>query len=438
MTTLQHDISPERVVVINDASVAKGGATGLAMLSIRLMRARGLAVTLICGDAGEAEELADLGVEVLALGQSRLLSAGKLTAMRKGLYNAEAVALVAEYVDRRDTQGTIYHVHGWAQILSPALFQALRPVAPRVITHAHDMFLACPNGVYMDFRAGKPCERVPLSRDCWRTNCDKRAYSQKLWRCARSGRLRRSFDQRMDWGPVALIHPGMTEMLARGGVTPSRLKVVRNPAAPWTEQRIKAEDNTKLVFVGRVDQEKGVDPLAKAAAEAGVTMTFVGDGPRREPLAKAHPSFEFPGWLDAAGIGAHARSARALVMPSVHPEPFGLVAAEASMSGLPVILSQTALMAQDITSGGLGLTYDPADPAGLRTALAQMAAMEAAEVARISTRAFAQDHKIAQSPSDWIDSLLALYQTMLSRVGPEQGDNDPFAPEVANPEPEEA
>ena len=35
-----------RIVILNDASVARGGATGLALLSIRLLRARGFEVTL--------------------------------------------------------------------------------------------------------------------------------------------------------------------------------------------------------------------------------------------------------------------------------------------------------------------------------------------------------------------------------------------------------
>lgn len=39
-------------------------------------------------------------------------------------------------------------------------------------------------------------------------------------------------------------------------------------------------------------------------------------------------------------------------MASRYPEPFGLVAAEASMSGLPVILSDTAFLAEEVEKLG--------------------------------------------------------------------------------------
>src|SRR5262245_17529425 len=104
---------PQKIVVINDASVARGGATGLALLSIRLMRARGLAVTYICGDAGQNEELAALGVDVVSLGGRHLLAQGKLSAFVGGLYNEQARRMLAQWISANDTPDTIYHVHGW-------------------------------------------------------------------------------------------------------------------------------------------------------------------------------------------------------------------------------------------------------------------------------------------------------------------------------------
>ncbi|WP_444430903.1 hypothetical protein ACTTAM_08565 [Rhodobacter capsulatus] len=41
-----------KVVILNDASVARGGATGLALLQARLLRARGLAVVFASADRG--------------------------------------------------------------------------------------------------------------------------------------------------------------------------------------------------------------------------------------------------------------------------------------------------------------------------------------------------------------------------------------------------
>lgn len=405
---------PDRVVVINDASVARGGATGLALLSAQLLRRRGLSVTFVCGDAGEAAALTALGIDVVALGAARLLDARRSVAMVNGVWNRAAHQVISRMVFECDTPRTVYHVHGWAQILSPALFAALRPVAPRVITHAHDMFLGCPNGAYMDFRRDTVCDRVPLSVPCVATNCDSRSYAHKLWRVGRHVALQYGFDQRLGWGPVAMIHPAMRVLLERAGLPPHRLVTLRNPASPWRAERIRAEANRGVVFVGRLETGKAVDRLAEAAASTDTPLTIIGDGTQRDQLQARFPQATFCGWLDREAIWRRAAAARALVMPTLLPEPFGLVAAEASLSGLPVILSDRALLAAEVRAGGLGLSYAAADPAGLANALRRLNDMEDAEVARISERGFGRAAPLCSTPEGWIDEMLALYAGQLS------------------------
>ena len=69
-----------------------------------------------------------LGVEIVALGSKRLLSGGALTALTRGVYNRAAADMVARWIAANDRPSTVYHVHGWAQILSPSLFAAIAPV----------------------------------------------------------------------------------------------------------------------------------------------------------------------------------------------------------------------------------------------------------------------------------------------------------------------
>lgn len=416
---MTYDARPERVVVINDASVARGGATGLALLSARMLRARNVPVTLICGDTGESSDLRALGVEIISMGFKRLNDTKPLTAMTQGLWNRMAHERVSRYVFEQDTPRTVYHVHGWAQILSPALFAALRPVAPRVMVHAHDMFLGCPNGVYMDFRRGEVCQRVPLSTACVFTNCDKRSYLQKLWRVSRHTFLQYGFDHRLGWGPVAMIHPAMRAPLERAGIPAERLQTVRNPATPWCDVRIRAEQNKGVVYVGRLETEKGVMVLAEVARQCGIPLTVIGDGPERERLAREYPEVELPGWLDRDAIGRRAAQSRALVMPSLVPETFGLVAAEASLSGLPVIVSDSALISAEVAGGSLGLSYPVQNADGLGEALREISVMPDAKVRDISERGFDRRNSFASSPDAWIDQLLHLYADMLQSGLPE-------------------
>lgn len=288
-------------------------------------------------------------------------------------------------------------------------------MAPRSFVHAHDMFLACPNGVYMDYRKGEVCTRRPLSLDCIATHCDKRAYHHKLWRIARQAALRRTFDTSLNWGGVFQIHPDMQPRLERGGI-PSRLcRTLRNPAAPFSETRIPAEDNTGFLYVGRLESDKGVLKLAQAARRAGVDVTFVGDGDGRGRIEAEFPEFPVTGWKSRDEIGEIAERARALVMPSLHPEPFSLVLPEAVHAGLPVLVAQTALVAREIEQNGLGFAFDASDDASFDAALNRIKTAPRDTIRDMSVHGFSGALRLALTPDAWGDALLEAYQGVVER-----------------------
>ena len=60
----------ERLVIVNDFSVARGGATALALLEAELFARRGLPITFIAGDAADNPDLQQLGVSMVGSGSS--------------------------------------------------------------------------------------------------------------------------------------------------------------------------------------------------------------------------------------------------------------------------------------------------------------------------------------------------------------------------------
>ena len=408
-----HRASPiDRVVILNDATTARGGATGLALLSIRLLRARGVAVTYIVGDDGESDELEALGVEIVAMGGKQLVAERRLTALTRGICNTRAEAGVAEWIAGNDTPRTIYHVHGWSKILSPSIFSALRPVASRTYTHAHDYFLACPNGAYMDYPHEAPCTRVPLGLSCLGTNCDKRSYPQKLWRSARRVALDKARGP-ASWRPTIMIHEAMAPAMERAGYDSQNLVALRNPAGAFSSERVRAEDNSLFCFIGRVEREKGIEDALAAAAKAGVRLRVIGDGPLREELAARWPDVEFTGWASRDQVSELVRDARCVVVPSRYPEPFGLVIAEAAQSGIPVIVSDTALLAADVANLGLGLSTTTRDIDAFAAAMERIRDLPRDEIESMSRRGFAGTSRLASTDEAWADGLMALYETSL-------------------------
>jgi glycosyltransferase involved in cell wall biosynthesis len=401
----------ERIVVINDSSVAKGGATGLALASALALRRRGLAVTLLTGDSGANEELAAAGIEVVALGQDRLMSSPMHKVLLAALYNRAAKDMISAWIARNDTPGTVYHLHGWAQILSPSVFQALKPVSERLVLSAHDFFLVCPNGAYAFLNSGAVCPLVPMSAACIGANCDRRSYAHKLWRVARQAVRQSVFDLKRHAPPVLAIHEAMRSFLVRGGLPEGAVRTVPNPVRPFLSERAPAETNREFLFIGRLEDGKGPDLAAAAARRAGVTLRIIGDGPMREALERDYPEVIFSGRKSWEEIGPLARQARALVMPSRYPEPYGLVAAEALWSGLPVIAADTAFLAPDIVAAQAGLSAPPRDEAALAAAMSQL--MSDAVARSMSLNAFERTRSIGLSPDAWVSALLDAYEERL-------------------------
>lgn len=412
----RHTTVIRRIVIVNDISTPKGGATALALLSAYAFRARGFAVTYLTGDAGDNAALRDAGVDVVPLGQDRLLSGSKARALVNGLYNRAAYRLASEWIAHHDTPNTVYHLHGWAQILSPAIFHALQPVANRLILSAHDFFLACPNGSFSFLKTGEVCGLTPMSVPCIRAQCDRRSYSQKLWRVARQA-VQRAFYDRHRSPPVLAIHESMRPFLMRAGIPNGAIESLPNPVTPWSATRIDAERNDEVLFVGRLEGTKGPDLAAAACTVAGATLRCIGEGVLRDDIAQRFPTVRLEGRLSPDAIADHARRARLLVMPSRYPEPYGLVAAEAALSGIPVLAPSTAFLTQDLVTAGAGLAIDPRDTPTFAHAIRSILDDDA-RTAAMSRAAFAMTGTIALSPDQWIDRLLAHYTTRLQSSHP--------------------
>ncbi|KUO57838.1 MAG: hypothetical protein APF78_02300 [Sphingomonadales bacterium BRH_c3] len=401
---------PDPIIIINDASKPVGGATSLALLSARLFAESGYEVVYVTGDSGEAHDL-PANVEIVALGGSPLLSLPFLERIEKGLFNRRAYDFTRQVIRKFDSPNAVYHLHGWAQILSPSVLYALASVEGRLVIHAHDFFHACPNGTFFNFRQESVCSLQPMSIACMSTNCDKRSKSQKTFRVARMAVKRRLLDLATTDALVAAIHPFMIEWLQKAGIAEDRIRVVRNPVKPFRTSRVKAEQNSDLFFIGRVEQEKGVELAAEAAHQAGRQLRIIGDGSDRPRLAKKFPDIAWEGWCSHAQIAELVKSARGLIMPSRLPEPFGLVALEALQCGVPLIAFADSFVAREAAE--MGCAFLAADRQAGSLAKAVQKLDDDAAVESASHKAFDCTMALSCTHEGWRDELLALYDELL-------------------------
>lgn len=408
-------VLPDRVVLISDLSEPRDGPSVIALKTAETLIERGIGVEYFCGDFGQNAELARCGIGIHAVGADDLRSSSFATAVVQGLYNRIAAHKLNALVLLHDTPGTLYHVHNWSKILSPSIFDALRPVMDRVILTAHDYFLACPNGGYFHFQRGVPCSEKPLSLSCLLANCDRRSRLEKAWRVIRDVERRLMTDFAGSGATVLAVHEAMVPALQRGGIPTQCIRVLRNPVQPWSKKRVHVEDNSAFLFVGRLEHDKGVLLLAEAARDARVPVTFVGEGALGSKISTIYPEAELAGFKDRTELKELAEKARCVVVPTRSRETFSLVAYEALTSGIPVIISDFAATREEIVAQGVGLSCNPYEPGGLSRSLAQMAKNNEM-LKTMSRKAFDERETLAPSREAWDLSLLEIYAAQIEKA----------------------
>ena len=137
--------------------------------------------------------------------------------------------------------------------------------------------------------------------------------------------------------------------------------------AAWRSSLGYGEQETVVLFFGRLVREKGLDIFTSVIAEARargrrLRPLIVGDGPARGWLAERLPNARFLGHLAGPALGATVAAADILVNPST-TEAFGNVNLEAMASGVAVVSAQVASATALIADGLSGWLVPPADVA---------------------------------------------------------------------------
>jgi len=252
----------------------------------------------------------------------------------------------------------LIHCH-WAVDETLAFLRDLPSSCPPVIVSFHTFEPVCPLKTHVT-PAGKLCDQVP-GTVCLRQGCR----SPRKW-MLHDVPLRRLRAVSKSRAALYLAHNReLVALVRRAGYDPVQellLGIAREPGAQAPHPRPPV-----LLFAGRLRPEKGVALLVASLEEVFRTVPdaeirIAGDGPEAEPLKQAAARFgtrvRFLGPLPPAELDLEFARARAVVMPSLWKENFGLVGVEAMAFGTPVLAPPVAGIRDWLRPGVNGLAIE--------------------------------------------------------------------------------
>ena len=267
-----------------------------------------------------------------------------------------------------------------------ALEMGLGQVAP-IVKFMHGYFGTCVSGLKMhafprpvvcDRTFGPACVALYLPRRCGRLSPLALVGG---WRWARAQRS--SFNA---YAAMVVASEHMRREYVRHGYEAARIHVnALFPTHAGDAGVSPAPADAHVMFLGRMTALKGGDLLIHAVDRARsrlgrpIRLTMIGDGPQRqdwEALAgHLRVPCTFAGWVSGADRWTLLRNASLVALPSLWPEPFGLVGLEAGALGVPAVAMDVGGIGQWLTDGVNGIAVPtPASEVRFSDALASLLA----------------------------------------------------------------
>lgn len=176
---------------------------------------------------------------------------------------------------------------------------------------------------------------------------------------------------RMD--AVIAVSPTLKKRIEEMGVPQEKLSYISNgvDTGEFYPAPVDFPIPKRILWVGRMSKEKGLDVLIKAMKEIlrevpQAQLTLVGDGPEREVIEQMIEEYHLTRHIYLEGFQSHRevskyfRESHIFVLPSIR-EGFPLVILEALASGLPCVASNVGGVKVVIEEGLNGYLVSPSN-----------------------------------------------------------------------------
>ena len=313
----------------------------------------------------------------------------------------------------------VVHCHNTFPVISPSVYWAAAAEGVPIVQTLHNYRLACLNG-YL-FRDGAVCEDC-LGRAPWRGVCRACYRGSRLQSAAVAAMLlvhRALGTYRRKVSLYVALTDFAKDKFAAAGLPADKIAVKPNAlvvshggkrvgrSATMESPDGKMDDAFRIVCIGRLSREKGVDVLLRAwailfggnkaqneragprqapgnALTAGsdqappASCMIVGDGPERESLERLSASLgisasvRFSGIIPRSEALSELARSNLLVLPSTCYEQFSTTVLEAMRAGIPALVSDCVVNSTLLRDGVTGRFFESGNPDSLANALREL------------------------------------------------------------------
>lgn len=236
----------------------------------------------------------------------------------------------------------------------------VRDWAGPIVASLHNFRPLCPSGSLV--RELKPCFECPDAQSA------ANAVRHRCFHGSRTATVPVALGTRFAADPLlqradllTTLSSTMSDIYARYGVAPNRLRVLENfaPTPPDSVGSGRSTHRDYWVFAGRIEEGKGLTALL-GRWPAHHRLKVIGSALDPECLVEM-PNVDYIGTLSHADTLEMIAGAKGLIFPSILPEAMSLVCLEALSVGTPVLTFDDIPAGARVADLGVGLSGPRSD-----------------------------------------------------------------------------
>lgn len=402
------------VVIVSDHGSVVGGAEKVAFGSALGLVKRGYRVHAIIGTGEPDDRLVEAGItfhtvrhDAYWMEWGRASKVGKIqTFWGDPVLQDQLRKAFAQF----DPATTVIHFHVFYSFLTNAALDVAVAMGFRCFVTCHDYNIACTSSTFYDSLAERSCGQKALSVGCYKCQCF--GTGSVAVKTLRFGRAWKQHFLRGTLGRVsAFLFVSEKSRSILTPYLPAKVQkdVLLNPIeVPLEVANTEFKDRNRYLWLGRMVKEKGPWVAAEGAKQAGVGLTFGGDGPLLEKMQRDFPEHEFLGWVNSEKVRELYGQSRAVLMTSQWFETASLVTLDAMAQGVAPIVADITVATDWFEEGVSGRSFQFDDPASLAKVLSDFKDDAYAERLGMAARAkFMVDPPTMEKHLDQLEKLYA-------------------------------